>query len=319
MKHNVTFITARNERSPRSRLVSLITIFPVHEEGTSVRQESGRARFPFKSIALAVSLALFAAGAAAGIPEPDLLWYGKVLTSSGGATVRLTTGTLVWQIESLAGGPPIAIATALTNINQQFSFALRVPCETPEPGASASTNVINLTTPASRYRRVTVTLDGQPLSLISAASEVSPLPTDRGRSERIDLQLGTALIDSDGDGLADAWELQHFGNLNSNAAGDPDGDGVNNLHEFRAGTNPTDPSSRFEVMEISKVPNGISIQWTSQANRRYRVKRSSNLLTPPAQYSEVRSGLTATPPMNQFIDTTTGTNAQCFYLIEIEE
>jgi len=248
-----------------------------------------------------------------------LLWYGKVLTSSGGATVRLTTGTLVWQIESLAGGPPIAIATALTNINQQFSFALRVPCETPEPGASASTNVINLTTPASRYRRVTVTLDGQPLSLISAASEVSPLPTDRGRSERIDLQLGTALIDSDGDGLADAWELQHFGNLNSNAAGDPDGDGVNNLHEFRAGTNPTDPSSRFEVMEISKVPNGISIQWTSQANRRYRVKRSSNLLTPPAQYSEVRSGLTATPPMNQFIDTTTGTNAQCFYLIEIEE
>jgi Bacterial TSP3 repeat len=262
---------------------------------------------------------MFAAWAKAGIPEPDLVWYGKVLTSSGGPTVRLTTGTLVWQIEPLAGGPPIVIATALTNINDQFSFVLRVPCETPEPGLGASTNVINLTAPASRYRRVTVTLDGQPLSLISAPSEFSPLLTDRGRSERIDLRLGTAPVDSDGDGLADAWELQHFGNLNANAAGDPDGDGMSNLREFRAGTNPTDPSSRFEVVEISKVLSGISIQWTSQADRSYRVKRSPNLLAPLSEYAVVKSGLTATPPMNQFIDTTTGTNAMFFYLIEIEE
>jgi hypothetical protein len=76
-----------------------------------------------------------------------------VLTSSGDATVRLTTGTLVWQIEPLAGGPPIVLATALTNINQQFSFVLRVPCESPEPGVIASTNAISLVTPPKRYRR----------------------------------------------------------------------------------------------------------------------------------------------------------------------
>ena len=116
---------------------------------------------------------LFTVQAKGAIPEPDLVWYGRVLTSFGGATVRLTSGALVWHIERLTGGPPIVLATQLTNINDQFSFALRIPCESPEPGGSVSTNAINLITPPVRYRRSTVTLDGQPLSLISAASEFS--------------------------------------------------------------------------------------------------------------------------------------------------
>jgi hypothetical protein len=45
--------------------------------------------------------------------------------------------------------------------------------------------------------------------------------------------------DTDGDGLADAWELLYFGNLNQGANDDPDGDGLNNLQEFQQGRNPT--------------------------------------------------------------------------------
>ena len=36
---------------------------------------------------------------------------------------------------------------------------------------------------------------------------------------------GTAVIDSDGDGLADGWELAHFGNLAQNGDEDIDNDG----------------------------------------------------------------------------------------------
>jgi hypothetical protein len=46
-------------------------------------------------------------------------------------------------------------------------------------------------------------------------------------------------IDSDGDGLADWWEMQYFGNLAQAAEGDPDGDGLSNLQEYQQGRNPT--------------------------------------------------------------------------------
>jgi hypothetical protein len=262
---------------------------------------------------------LFAASAEAGIPEPDLVWYGKVMASSGGAPVRVTAGTLVWQIEPLAGGPAVVLTTALTNVNDQFSFVLRVPCESPEPGAGGSLAVIQLSTPPTGYRRFTVTLEGEPLALIGTATEFSPLPTHRGRAERIDLQLGAAPVDADGDGLADAWEQLHFGDLSADPDDDPDGDGMNNLAEFRAGTDPLDAQSRFEVVEVGAVPGGVAVRWSSQPERSYRVRRSSTLLAAPFDYEIVQEGIAATPPMNEFIDTSVGAGAEFFYLIEIEE
>jgi hypothetical protein len=66
----------------------------------------------------------------------------------------------------------------------------------------------------------------------------------------------TALFsaDSDGDGLADDWEIAHFGNLAQTAEGDPDGDGASNLTEFELGTNPN-------FAETLVVSDGLSSQW----------------------------------------------------------
>ncbi len=49
----------------------------------------------------------------------------------------------------------------------------------------------------------------------------------------------TFSIDANGNGMADAWELLYFGNLNQLPLGDNDGDGISNLDEFLNGTNPT--------------------------------------------------------------------------------
>lgn len=40
------------------------------------------------------------------------------------------------------------------------------------------------------------------------------------------------LWDTDGDGMADAWELEHFGNLDRDGYGDFDGDGITDLQEY---------------------------------------------------------------------------------------
>ena len=48
-------------------------------------------------------------------------------------------------------------------------------------------------------------------------------------------------LSSDGDEMPDEWEFRHFGNLDRDGTGDFDGDGISDLAEFRAGTDPLLP------------------------------------------------------------------------------
>jgi hypothetical protein len=53
--------------------------------------------------------------------------------------------------------------------------------------------------------------------------------------------------DADADGIMDSWEIAHFGDLSAAAAGDPDADGLSNLAEFLAGSNPNGGASSVSV------------------------------------------------------------------------
>ena len=61
--------------------------------------------------------------------------------------------------------------------------------------------------------------------------ESTVLSLDLVEAEGVSGAIGPDLTDSDGDGLRDEWETEHFGNLDQTADGDPDGDGLNNLAE----------------------------------------------------------------------------------------
>ncbi|MFC1465718.1 MAG: BNR-4 repeat-containing protein [Candidatus Brachytrichaceae bacterium NZ_4S206] len=50
-------------------------------------------------------------------------------------------------------------------------------------------------------------------------------------------------LDTDRDGLPDAWELYHFHGLHWTGADDPDGDGLSNAYELLTATNPTVPNA----------------------------------------------------------------------------
>jgi len=60
---------------------------------------------------------------------------------------------------------------------------------------------------------------------------------------------GNYSLDSDNDGLPDSWETNYFGDLSQTATGNPDGDQLNNLQEFTAGTDPT-------TSNVPSVPYG---------------------------------------------------------------
>jgi hypothetical protein len=79
--------------------------------------------------------------------------------------------------------------------------------------------------------------------------------------------------DSDGDGLSDAWELAYFGDLSHTADGDDDvggPDGMTNIEEQAAGTDPTDRNSRFRIIVITS--SDTIIAWTTVHGKTYAVQ-----------------------------------------------
>lgn len=81
--------------------------------------------------------------------------------------------------------------------------------------------------------------------------------------------------DSDNDGLPDAWELSHFGNLTSQAgAGDADQDGASNAAELLAGTLPANPASLLTITVVSAAGAGFMVTWSSVPGKTYRIETS---------------------------------------------
>ena len=76
-------------------------------------------------------------------------------------------------------------------------------------------------------------------------------PVTKGTALLFSAQGGSA--DSDQDGLPDAWETFCLGNLTGCGTDDSDGDGLCNLAEFRAGTDPTQAASGFRIDEFRLV------------------------------------------------------------------
>jgi uncharacterized protein (DUF1800 family) len=66
--------------------------------------------------------------------------------------------------------------------------------------------------------------------------------------------------DLDGDGLSDAWTLWS-GGIPRVASADDDGDGMTNLEESEAGTDPDDPASRFD-MTTWQSDGDLVLSWT---------------------------------------------------------
>lgn len=83
--------------------------------------------------------------------------------------------------------------------------------------------------------------------------------------------------DRDRDGLPDLWSWMHFGHADGTAAGqsraadDADGDGVCNLAEYRALTDPRNPGDALWLSVVAKPDGGMHVAWPSVPGCTYRL------------------------------------------------
>jgi hypothetical protein len=102
-------------------------------------------------------------------------------------------------------------------------------------------------------------------------------------------------VDSDGDGLPDAWEIAMGLNPNdpNDAGRDSDGDGLSNEEEYRAGTYAFDPNDGFRLSLVGADAGQSQLEFLVIPGRTYTVYSSSDFQQwTPVSFRVVSGGVT---------------------------
>ena len=143
-----------------------------------------------------------------------------------------------------------------------------------------------------------------------------------GRSTNTQANLITAAsVSTLGDGIPDWWRAQFFGgtgattNSYSCAACDPDGDGMSNLQEYLADTNPTNNTSRLGLVGIGVQANGVWMAWIGGSAATQIVESRRNLVDGVEPWAALFTNSPPTPITNTFIHPGAATASNLFYRI----
>ena len=111
------------------------------------------------------------------------------------------------------------------------------------------------------------------------------------------------LMTPDSYGIPAWWKIQYFGatnGTNTAALEDWDGDGMNNLAEYQAGTCPTNAQSLLRIADwrMDQTP-GFAMGWTSVAGKYYTIRSTTNLLLGFPDF--ISSNIVAAPMTNNCV------------------
>lgn len=218
---------------------------------TPARRSNGRDHI--SSVPLFTTSGSYAA-IAAGLSDHNAVWASVDVQSP-------TPSIMTWATPPNENGTTSITMTATTATDSygvEYYFSnTSIPSGIHDSGWQSSPTYTDTgLSPATTYRYTVMARDKSPNANETITSSVAEATTD------------------DGDSLPNDWELSYFPNLNSSAGGpldDWDGDGTIDLDEWAAGTDPTDPTSRFHAWMESGADGVVHIRWDALEGKTYRV------------------------------------------------
>lgn len=218
-------------------------------------------------------LLLAAAAVHAYPPAPAHRIFGMVRTEQGAPLIALQGIVILSR-----GEQEVARGFTDPEIGPGLNYELNVPMDSGLFGNLYQPDSITAGTPFT----IRVVISGVSYVPIEMAGSVHTMGIP-AEATRLDLSLG---IDSDGDGMADAWEQALIasdttGLLQSLAdvvpGGDLDGDGLTNLQEFLLGSSPANAGDglRLEVVEV--IAGQAHVRFPAVRGRTYGIKASTDL------------------------------------------
>jgi len=286
-------------------------------------RESGRSIGPFRSGRVLFRAAVALVGIAAFTtpelrafpPAPFHTLYGMVRDENGNALDVAGASVVFFRDGVEVLRETIGATTAL---DHNYQFRLRMDMQ--RPGTSAYTSLAN-TTGAT----FTVGVRIHDIVYYPIEMSVSRSVGNPGERIRLDLTLG---VDSDGDGLPDAWEQSQLyaGGIPPgpdgwdlsliDRDGDFDGDGVSNWAEYIAGTYASDPTDHLALQVVETLPGYLRLRFFGIYGKTYSLESSTDLRTwgpadfhldnPAEPAGDPDVDAAAPPPLSHLRATATG-------------
>jgi len=205
-------------------------------------------------------------------------------------------------------------------VGPAYSIALNYCCTTPLPsgGSGNFTNAPLFVDLAGGNLR----LQANSPCINAGLNAYTPAGLDLDGNPRIvggTVDVGAYEFQAPTSLLSYAW-LQQYGLPTDGSADytDPDGDGLKNWQEWRAGTDPTNPLSVLRLMTPVLDPSGVTVGWQSVATRTYFLERSTNLSAAP-RFLPLSSNIVGQAGTTTLNDTNVAGLGPVFYRVGVQE